>query len=885
MRTFLIFLSFTIAIPLFSQTTIHVPFDYPTIQGGLNAASEGDTVSVAPATYYENIIWPETNGIQLISTGDSSNTIIDGGGINSVIYMNPQAAMIDTSTLIQGFKIRNGGNVEYGGGIFCNNSHPKLNFLSISNNTTLPLGAGGGMYLLESNPILTNINFTHNSAKYDGGGIYIFKSNPTLINVSFSHNSADYYGGGGIYIRNSNPSLLHVRLFQNSAIGPGGRGGGLHLVGASKSKFTDVIIYENIATDGGGMYLDSSYPCEQLSILNNIAKRGGGIFVNWGNPIIKFSNLLNNSCFELGSSVYIDNGDIIIDSCNIINDGYSIFNGNQANYITAVNNWFGEPSGPFHPTQNPTGLGDSTNQFVNVTPWLTEPNIDAPPIPVQNVTVISTTDTEISLSWDKSLIGDLAGYKVYYDPDSTYWEFDNPIDVGLDTNYTLSNLNVGQTYYVSVTCYDTDGNESWYSEVVSANTTPAPRILVEVEEINYGIVTVREESSFMLDITNSGTETLTIFNSQTSTNKFYTHQLIELNIEPNSTSQLSVYFKPIDIIEYTDVLTLNSNAANEPQLSIPLMGEGVYGESPVILSIEDVRNDQGGFIRIQFQRSRYDGVEGDSSIQTYSFWRKIPDSDEWDAVGLFNVILQPIYYYVAPTLGDSTKDGIFWSTFKVSAHPANPLIFFMSEPDSGYSIDNIAPEVPTGLLAAQLDLIHAVLLDWDENTEKDFSYYAIYKGSDENFEPDSTNILDTTTDTSFVDSDILIGTYHYKVSAFDYSGNESEFASTSIIVVGIDDISNIPTQYSLEQNYPNPFNPSTTIKYGLPTESNVKISIYSLLGEEIKVLFNGLQKPGFHNLEFDASNLSSGIYLYRISASSLETRKEFQNVKKMVLIK
>ena len=71
----------------------------------------------------------------------------------------------------------------------------------------------------------------------------------------------------------------------------------------------------------------------------------------------------------------------------------------------------------------------------------------------------------------------------------------------------------------------------------------------------------------------------------------------------------------------------------------------------------------------------------------------------------------------------------------------------------------------------------------DENTEKDFSYYAIYKGTDENFEPDSTNLLDTTTDTSFVDTDILSGTYHYKISAFDYGGNESAFASTSIVVV------------------------------------------------------------------------------------------------------
>ena len=60
--------------------TINIPDDYTTIQAGLNAADSTDTVLVQPGTYYENIFWPETNGIKLISAGDSSNTIIDGGG-------------------------------------------------------------------------------------------------------------------------------------------------------------------------------------------------------------------------------------------------------------------------------------------------------------------------------------------------------------------------------------------------------------------------------------------------------------------------------------------------------------------------------------------------------------------------------------------------------------------------------------------------------------------------------------------------------------------------------------------------------------------------------------------------------------------------------------
>jgi len=98
------------------------------------------------------------------------------------------------------------------------------------------------------------------------------------------------------------------------------------------------------------------------------------------------------------------------------------------------------------------------------------PNTDAPPIPVQNTTVTGTGNDFISLNWDASLIGDLAGYKVYYDSDSSGYPYANSVDAGTDTSYTLSSLSLGTTYYLAVTTYDTDGNESWYSNEVSGVT-------------------------------------------------------------------------------------------------------------------------------------------------------------------------------------------------------------------------------------------------------------------------------------------------------------------------------------------------------------------------------------------------------------------------------
>jgi subtilisin-like proprotein convertase family protein len=89
----------------------------------------------------------------------------------------------------------------------------------------------------------------------------------------------------------------------------------------------------------------------------------------------------------------------------------------------------------------------------------------------------------------------------------------------------------------------------------------------------------------------------------------------------------------------------------------------------------------------------------------------------------------------------------------------------------------------------------------------------------------------------------------------------------------------IPQAFSLKQNYPNPFNPSTRITYELPKAEIVKLVVYDILGKEIVVLQNGFKPAGTHIIEYDASNLASGVYFYRIEAG------EFTDVKKMLLVK
>jgi len=97
-------------------------------------------------------------------------------------------------------------------------------------------------------------------------------------------------------------------------------------------------------------------------------------------------------------------------------------------------------------------------------------------------------------------------------------------------------------------------------------------------------------------------------------------------------------------------------------------------------------------------------------------------------------------------------------------------------------------------------------------------------------------------------------------------------------VVGVE-VEGMPTEYTLLQNYPNPFNPSTTIYFGIPKESSVKISVFNILGQEVTTLLNKTLNAGFHKVTFDASGLNTGMYIYKIEAGS------FVEVKKMLYVK
>jgi hypothetical protein len=124
----------------------------------------------------------------------------------------------------------------------------------------------------------------------------------------------------------------------------------------------------------------------------------------------------------------------------------------------------------------------------------------------------------------------------------------------------------------------------------------------------------------------------------------------------------------------------------------------------------------------------------------------------------------------------------------------------------------------------------------------------------------------------YKDKILTDGKYYYRLKQIDYLG-QSEYSE--IIEMDIRAFSS----YLLEQNYPNPFNPTTTIGYGLKEKGNVKITVINSIGEEVALLVNEEKESGYHTVEFNAANLSSGVYFYQLKAG------DFVELKKMILMK
>ena len=293
----------------------------------------------------------------------------------------------------------------------------------------------------------------------------------------------------------------------------------------------------------------------------------------------------------------------------------------------------------------------------------------------------------------------------------------------------------------------------------------------------------------------------------------------------------------------------------------------------------------------------------DPIVITLAQYKANPELYEGSLVGFVGLNLVGGTWPASGSTNLSLSDGIDTVVFRIdsdtdidgSPQPTWPadVLGIGSQYDSSAPYDGgyqIFPRfyatdfLPAGTIPVELTSFiasvsgNSAILNWSTATETNNSGFEVERKSTTSswtkvgFVPG----FGTTTDAkqySFADNNLNVDTYSYRLKQIDFNGT-FEYSK----VVEVDIIA--PSVFDLAQNYPNPFNPNTVIEYSVASPVNVTLTIYSVLGEQVAVLVNNqFTEAGKYNVQFNASNLASGTYIYRLQAGN------FVSTKKMLLMK
>lgn len=303
-----------------SASVINVPATYPTVQQGINAALEGDTVLVEPGMYVENVSFIGRNitlASQFLMTGDTSyisQTVLDGGAAERVIIINSGET---TDSRIIGFTIQNGFSPFWEGpGIYCVDAGVSVHHNCIKDNVG---GSGGGIRVGNSVADI-QYNYIHNNSVDDyGGGIAVdADASAFIFRNQIIGNTAGWYGGG-IWVSHSYASVVENEIIDNTAQ----KGGGYFGYDRPSGDITSNVIADNTATLwGGGIYIgDYVSPSVHHNLIarnraeNGVNGCGGGIFLRVRAHADIVGCTIVDNVADSGGGLYCQNADPSLSAC------------------------------------------------------------------------------------------------------------------------------------------------------------------------------------------------------------------------------------------------------------------------------------------------------------------------------------------------------------------------------------------------------------------------------------------------------------------------------------------------------------------------------------------------------------------------------------------
>jgi hypothetical protein len=278
------------------------------------------------------------------------------------------------------------------------------------------------------------------------------------------------------------------------------------------------------------------------------------------------------------------------------------------------------------------------------------------------------------------------------------------------------------------------------------------------------------------------------------------------------------------------------------------------------------------------------------------FWNNTVANPHGLIKGEHDIMADPMFINDDTILTYPLKSDYHLQAFSPAINSGDPSILNkdLSRSDIGmyggpdgetYKYDDLAPKPPRNLTAVIDTSI--ITLNWNKNTEADTAYYNLYRDTIPGFTIDASNLISSQKENRFIQSlPHNIKNLYYKVTAEDKTGHvSSPSEELTITLSSTDKTYSVINDYKLFQNYPNPFNPSTIISYRIKEKGYVKLMLYDIKGELIKVLVNENKEQGYYETKFNAKGLASGIYLYRIEVIGKGNIPVYSDMKKMIYLK